>query len=578
MSAEAQGAAPAFTRYDLGISPFWRAAGEAEQQAQRDWQSELGRRGEVRFAEDVFVSPLAAVYVDRLILGERTYIAGHVCLYGDHELGSDCTLNPFSELRGHVRMGSGVRVGAHTSILGFNHAMSPDRPIHEQPLVSKGITIGDDVWIGSHAVVLDGVSIGAHSVIGAGSVVTKSVPEWSVIAGNPAKRIRDRRDGSSPAPPSAGLDGRLHSLDGRLHSLAEKARDQLDEIVGRCWSAEAPADGDPDAGGSYHDSPGERPTLRAWADAVELYSTLRDSAPAQTPRRAIIDVLQGGQDPDTGLTPELHLQRHPGSATPTLDGHHPVNYHILSAGYALELLGEHFLHPIRSVHELTSAELISNLSKLPWREQGWRSGAWVDAVGTAYYRNAKDFGLRGEIETLFGWLTLQCDPATGLWGRHDPRSGLLEPVNGFYRLTRGTYAQFAVPLPYPERTIDSVLAHSQDRNHFGADRGTACNVLDVIHPLWLAAKQTGHRRSEGQQFAREQLERALGSWNDGAGFSFTLQAGEGPHRVPGLLGTEMWLSIIWLLADYLGIADALGYRPRGIHRPEPAYTLEARLW
>ncbi len=567
------GAAPVFTRYDLGVSPFWQTATASEQEAQRRWQAELQQRGDVHFAEDSFVSPLAAVYADKLDLGARSYIAAHVCLWGNHELGADCTLNPFSELRGRVKLGDGVRVGAHTSILGFNHAMSTDAPIHEQPLVTEGIIIGDDVWIGSHVVVVDGVSIGAHSIIGAGSVVTKDVPEWSVVAGNPARRIRDRRE-TSPAG--------SRSLEGRLHAFAEKARTQLDDAVGRCWSPSSSAGSTPDGGssgsGTYRDSPGEPPTLRAWADAVELYELLRGSAPTQTSRENIVDALRRGQDPNTGLTPELHLQGEPANATPSADGHAAVNYHILSAGYALELLGSRFEHPIRSFHDLSSKDLTRSLTELPWRQEGWRAGAWVDAAGTAYFRNAKDFGLHGELETLLGWLTLNCDPSTGLWGKPDGRSGFLEPVNGFYRLTRGTYAQFGVPLPYPERTIDSVLAHAADANYFGADKGTACNVLDVIHPLWLAAKQTNHRRSASQDWAKQQLERALRSWNEGAGFSFTLLEGHGPQRVPGLLGTEMWLSIIWLLSDYLGIGDALGYRPRGIHRPEPAHTSELNLW
>ncbi|MCY1199394.1 2,3,4,5-tetrahydropyridine-2,6-dicarboxylate N-acetyltransferase [compost metagenome] len=573
MSALELGAAPAFTRYDLGISPFWQTATPAEQEAQRSWQSELRQRGAMQFSEDSFISPLAAVYADSLTLGARSYIAAHVCLWGNHELGADCTLNPFSELRGRVRLGDGVRVGAHTSILGFNHAMSTLAPIHEQPLVSEGITIGDDVWIGSHVVIVDGVRIGAHSIIGAGSVVTKDVPDWSVVAGNPARRIRDRREARPAA--STGLDGRLHTLVG-------KARAQLDDVVGRCWTpagaVEATSYAGTSASGTYRDSPGEPPTLRAWADAVELYDLLRGSAPTQTSKGTIVDVFRRGQDPDTGLTPELHLQGEPANAVPSADGHAAVNYHILSAGYALDLVGSRFEHPIRSFHELSSADLTNCLAELPWRREGWKAGAWVDAAGTAYFRNAKDFGLYGELETLFGWLTLHCDPATGLWGKADPRSGLLEPINGFYRLTRGTYAQFGVPLPYPERTIDSVLAHAADANYFGPDKGTACNVLDVIHPLWLAAKQTNHRRSAGQDWAKQQLERALGSWNEGAGFSFTLQHGYGPHRIPGLLGTEMWLSIIWLLADYLGIEEALGYRPRGVHRPEPAHTVESRLW
>jgi hypothetical protein len=197
----------------------------------------------------------------------------------------------------------------------------------------------------------------------------------------------------------------------------------------------------------------------------------------------------------------------------------------------------------------------------------------VDALGTAMLWNRTRFSRDTEIETLLGWLTTRCDPGTGLWGSPDPSAGWLEPVNGFYRLTRGTFAQFAVPLPYPERTIDSVLAHSGDATYFGDRRGTACNVLDVIHPLWLAGKQTNHRRKEGEDWARRQLARATRSWNPGAGFSFALEPGAQWDGTPGLLGTEMWLSITWLLADYLGMSADLGFRPRGVHRPEPATTL-----
>jgi hypothetical protein len=62
-------------------------------------------------------------------------------------------------------------------------------------------------------------------------------------------------------------------------------------------------------------------------------------------------------------------------------------------------------------------------------------------------------------------------------------------------------------------------------------------------------------------------------WSDGAGFSFALERGEGWQRTPGLLGTEMWLSITWLLGDYLGMSDVLDFQPQGIHRPRPAASL-----
>lgn len=61
-------------------------------------------------------------------------------------------------------------MGAHTSILGFNHTFSdPDQPVFRQPLTSRGIVIGSDVWIGSHVVVLDGVAISSGAVVGLGA-------------------------------------------------------------------------------------------------------------------------------------------------------------------------------------------------------------------------------------------------------------------------------------------------------------------------------------------------------------------------------------------------------------------------
>jgi acetyltransferase-like isoleucine patch superfamily enzyme len=81
------------------------------------------------------------------------------------------------------------------AVYGFNHGFSRvDRPIYTQVSTVTGIKIGDDVWIGTNAVVLDGCQIGSHSVVAAGAVVTKSFPEYSIVAGNPARRVRDRRE------------------------------------------------------------------------------------------------------------------------------------------------------------------------------------------------------------------------------------------------------------------------------------------------------------------------------------------------------------------------------------------------
>ncbi len=541
--------APAGSRFDFCPWIFWRAASEADWAAQHRLQDELSRRGDVELTGAVFVSELAAVFPDRLRMGDHSYIAAHAYVTDDVEMGEHCTLNPFTVARGTIRMGVGVRVGAHASLLGFNHSTDPDRPVRQQPISVKGITIGDDVWIGSNAVVLDGVTIGDHAVIGAGAIVTKDVPQWTIVAGNPARPIRDRRDSKVIRDDN--------SLGQRLSNFAARAREQAQDVLARYF-----------VDGRFLDRPDADPTRRAWCDAVEIADLLTGAPPPQASAAELIERLRADQDPKTGLVPELDDDRPPTLA----DGQ--ASYHVLCVGYALQLLGSTFEYPISAIADMSSAELIEQLDGLPWQRRAWSAGHWIDAIGTGFYRNLADFGVRGEVETLFGWLTSRCRRAHGMWGEPDDDARWMQVVNGFYRLTRGSYAQFGVPLPYPERAIDTVLTHAGDTAYFRPDRGNACNVLDVIHPLWLTGRQTGHRRAEGEAWARRQLERVLRSWVDGAGFSFELETGgPGRGRTPGLQGTEMWLATTWLLADYVGLAEQLGYRPRGVHRPEPVFSL-----
>ncbi|MEQ4719552.1 acyltransferase [Nonomuraea sp. B19D2] len=552
------------TKFDFCPWLFWDHATEEDRLAQERHLDALRASIDIDAAGKVFVSPLAAVYADSLRMGDHCYIAAHAYVTHDIVMGDDCTINPYAVVRGNVVLGNAVRVGAHTSLLGFNHSTAPDRPVFRQATTSKGIRIGDDVWIGSNVVVLDGVTIGDHAIVGAGAVVTKDVPAWAMVAGNPARRIRDRR-ASRPAP-AAGQD-----LERLLADFAARAREQAEAVLGRCWTGER-----------YVDRPDAPPTVRAWCDAVEIADLLLDGPPPTPAREEIVAFLRDRQDPVTGLVPEIGAPGSPetgaqgspetsGSGSPELDG--AAAYHVLCVGYALDLLGTRFQHPVHAVANLGSQDLLATLDSLDWARNAWTAGSWVDAFGTGLHRNLADFGARGELETLYGWLLTRCSQAHGMWGEPDPDAGWLQVVNGFYRLTRGTFAQFGVPLPYPERAVDTVLAQAADPRYFGPDTGNACNVLDVIHPLWLLGRQTRHRRGEGEAWAREHLLRAVGGWHDGAGLSFALTRGSGAARTPGLQGTEMWLAIIWLLADHLGVSDALGYRPRGIHRPEPATRL-----
>ncbi len=561
-----------FDRHHFDYSPwwFWRTADTEQQQRQLDLQAELasvGPTGDPRYAfgEHCFISELAAVQSDRLELGAESYIAAHAYVTGTLTAGRNCTINAFSVVRGEIALGDAVRIGAHTSILAFNHTMSdPDLEVFRQPISSRGITIGDDVWVGSHAVILDGVTVGAKAVIAAGAVVTKDVPPGAVVGGNPARLIKWRVP--QPATEPVAVTGDLGE---RLTAFLGRARDQADDILARSWVPELQQ-------GLFVDRPGEAPTVRAQCDAIEIADLLLAGPPTQLSAAEQAHRLRRLQDPRTGLVAAFDQE---GDQLPpvrdTFDG--DAGYHVLSVGYALDVLGSEFPEPIRILADTSPADLVDQLGSLPWSGRAWSAGAWVDMVGTGLRWNLVRGvpGAGGAAEALFGWLLTRADPRTGMWGSPEENDGLLQVVNGFYRASRGTFAQFGLPLPYPDRVIDTVLEHTRNAALFAPERQNACNVLDVAHPLWLARKQSSYRSAEISTLAGRLLGDLLGHWTDGRGFGFQAPnpSGSVPRSVPGLQGTEMWLAILWLLSDLAGLSELVGYRPRGIHRPEPATRL-----
>jgi acetyltransferase-like isoleucine patch superfamily enzyme len=114
---------------------------------------------------------------------------------GDIAIGDNCSLNPFAIIYGHggVQIGNGVRIAAHSVIIPANHNVPEGgQPIHSSGISARGISIADDVWLGSGSRVLDGVHIGRNAIVAAGGVVTRSVPEYATVAGVPA-RVIDRK-------------------------------------------------------------------------------------------------------------------------------------------------------------------------------------------------------------------------------------------------------------------------------------------------------------------------------------------------------------------------------------------------
>ncbi|WNS46268.1 acyltransferase [Paenibacillus sp. MMS20-IR301] len=540
----------------------WTEASEEERQEQLLHQQRLSAGYRCTFGDACFVSPQAAVLPDELQMGDRSYIAAGAIVRNTRlKMGSDCSVNSYSILTGDITMGNGVRIASHASLYGFNHGFeSTELPIFRQPHTVKGISIGDDVWVGASAVILDGVSVGPHSIIAAGAIVTKDFPAYSIVGGNPARLIRSRAAEGASALKGDSKQDKLHQ---RLADFGKQAEAQLAPLLE--YYSET-ADGEK----LFRDRPGFKRTVRAYCDAAELAAMFGSLPPGWT-REELISKLQGFQDSRTGLLPDPWSPPGPDDQ-PELLSDHLSRYHLLAAGYALEILGSALPHPVAVCDTMETAKLYGQLDALPWEENAWGAGDWIDCYATGLYHNLKTFGSGKRPDDLFGWLATHARQDSGLWGLPTSGEGWLQPVNGFYRLTRATYAQFGLPLPYPERSIDTILAHSRDRRFFRPEVLNACNVLDVVHPLWLCLKQTDYRRPEIRSWAEDMLSEVLECWVPERGFAFQLSS----RQDTGLQGTEMWLSIIYLLADLCGTSASLGYTPQGVHRPEPAFSLSAR--
>lgn len=153
----------------------------------------------VRIGTGSYISPRAVIQEHaRIDIGQRTLVGRHVELVpqgGSITIGSDCSLNNHVVLygAGGITVQDGCRIATGVVIVAFNHGVDDlSLPIRCQPITARGVVVENDVWIGAHSILLDGVTVGSGSVIGAGSVVTRDVPEYAMVAGNPARVLRRR--------------------------------------------------------------------------------------------------------------------------------------------------------------------------------------------------------------------------------------------------------------------------------------------------------------------------------------------------------------------------------------------------
>ncbi len=106
-------------------------------------------------------------------------------------IGNNSFIGMSNVIIGPVSIGNNVIIAQNVVISGLNHEYKDVKiPIVHQPVITSEIIIEDDCWIGANVVITAGVTIGKHSVIAAGSVVTKEIMPFSVAAGNPAKIIK----------------------------------------------------------------------------------------------------------------------------------------------------------------------------------------------------------------------------------------------------------------------------------------------------------------------------------------------------------------------------------------------------
>ncbi|QWU47766.1 DapH/DapD/GlmU-related protein [Bacillus sp. NP247] len=135
---------------------------------------------------------------DNVKIGSYTIIAcsGSLKKLGKGaRIGKNSGIGDFSFFgaAGGIEIGSNVIMGQNVRFHSENHNFDrTDIPIKEQGVTNKGIIVGDDCWIGSGAVFLDGVEVGSGCVIGANTLVNKNIPPYSVAVGNPVRIVKSR--------------------------------------------------------------------------------------------------------------------------------------------------------------------------------------------------------------------------------------------------------------------------------------------------------------------------------------------------------------------------------------------------
>ena len=142
----------------------------------------------------------------KIKIGDRTSVGNYSVLVvapspsgkeGRLTVGNDTYIGEFNNIRaagGEITIGNGCLISQHITIVSSNHLLQRNMPLIKQDWSASNnfVHIEDDVWVGANSVILPGVTIHKGAVVAAGSIVTKDIPEYAIVAGNPAKILKYR--------------------------------------------------------------------------------------------------------------------------------------------------------------------------------------------------------------------------------------------------------------------------------------------------------------------------------------------------------------------------------------------------
>lgn len=153
--------------------------------------SHVSPRRHITFGPAVRVAPNASFRN-----GERITIGAY------SHIGTNCYLWA-GDSAGRIVLGDHALLGPEVFITASNYQYAPGTPVMDQPRTERDVIIGRDVWLGARVIVVAGVEIGDGCIVGAGSVVTKSLPADSIAVGNPARVVASRSGRELPPPLTA---------------------------------------------------------------------------------------------------------------------------------------------------------------------------------------------------------------------------------------------------------------------------------------------------------------------------------------------------------------------------------------